>query len=123
MEKCFCAKSDLCPTIDETDESVKSDTNKVCVSFCVLFCMSCCMMCLMLLNRIRIFLQVSESYLKIPRYLVCYCVGVSFQHVLCCRMDGRLPKLVEVHQPKIVIVLRMLRYVVVVVICFICVVL
>ena len=60
MEKCFCAKSDLCPTINETDESVVSDTNKVCVSFCVLFIVYCCALCLMLLDRIRISLQVSE---------------------------------------------------------------
>ena len=43
MKKCFCAKSELCPTIDETDEVVVSGTNKVCVSIvyvnCLLFTM------------------------------------------------------------------------------------
>ena len=42
MEKCFCAKSDLCPTINETDESVVSDTNKVCVSIACVYCLLCC---------------------------------------------------------------------------------
>ena len=33
-EKCFCAKSDKCPTIGESIESVSSDNNKVCLSYC-----------------------------------------------------------------------------------------
>ena len=41
-EKCFCAKSDKCPTISETNGSVSPDTDKVCGSFIVLYCMSCC---------------------------------------------------------------------------------
>ena len=36
-EKCFCAKSDKCPTIGESDGSVSPDTNKVCGSFLLCF--------------------------------------------------------------------------------------
>ena len=54
--------------------------------------------------------------------MCCY-VSVDCQYVLCCRMDGRLPKTVKVPQQMIVIVLKVSRYVVVVVICLIYVVL
>ena len=49
---------------------------------------------------------------KVFSVLMC---DVGFQYVLCCRMDGKLPK--EVHQLMIALVLRVLRYVIVVVIC------
>ena len=59
MEKCFCAKTTLCPTINETDESVVSDTDKVCVLIfmCLLFIY---FNCNNLLSRVRISHQVSE---------------------------------------------------------------
>ena len=42
-EKCFCAKSNKCPTIGETDGSVSSDTNKVCVLYsCVMVYVMLC---------------------------------------------------------------------------------
>ena len=47
MEKCFCAKSDLCPTIDETDESVVSGTNKVCV---LIVCVECLLSTIMFIG-------------------------------------------------------------------------
>ena len=49
---------------------------------------------------------------KVFSVLMC---GVGVQYVLCCRMDGKLLKVV--YQPMIVLVLRVLRYVIVVVIC------
>ena len=76
MEKCFCAKSDLCPTINETDESVVSDTNKVCVSFCVLFL--CVLLCVVL-NVIGQDKDISSSEqvvlknTKVFSVLLCWC--------------------------------------------------
>ena len=49
---------------------------------------------------------------KVFSVLMC---DVGVQYVLCCRMDGKLWK--EVHQPMIALVPRVLRYVIVVVIC------
>ena len=82
LEKCFCAKSGSCPTIKESDESVKSDGDKVCVYFCVLLCMFCCVVCLMFFTRIRMFPQVNESSSKILRYILCYYVVLVFS--MCC---------------------------------------
>ena len=42
-EKCFCAKSNKCPTIGEASESVSPDTIKVCGLF--LLCFIVCFMC------------------------------------------------------------------------------
>ena len=55
----------------------------------------------------RVILKNTKVYI-----LLLYCV--SFQHVLCCRMDGKLPITLEGQQLMIVRVLRVLRYVVVV---------
>ena len=56
----------------------------------------------------RVILKNTKVYI-----LLLYCV--RFQHVLCCRMDGKLRK--EVHQPMIALVPRVLRYVMVMVKC------
>ena len=59
MEKCFCAKATLCPTINETDEIVVSDADKVCVLVYLCFLLID-FNCVNLFGRVRMSHRVSE---------------------------------------------------------------
>ena len=65
----------------------------------------------MLLDRTRICLLVITLVPRILRYMVCCCVSVNCQYVLCCRMYGRFLTRVRVCHLVIVLVLGRLRYV------------
>ena len=85
-KKCFCGKSDKCPTIGESIESVSLDTNKVCVSYCcaLVYVIMCyyCRMVEVLLDRVRLCLLVIMLVPRRLRYVVYFCVCDSVN--ICC---------------------------------------